>query len=164
MKNINYIVGDATQPVRSGTKFIIHVCNDMGVWGAGFVMALSKRWKQPEKEYRLWYEKKFMSNASGEFKLGAVQFVNVKDDRIVVCNMIGQHGVGVGNDGVPPIRYKAIEKALEIIATYALKVNATVHAPRFGAGLAMGSWSTIEQLIIKNLSAKDIDVTIYDLK
>jgi len=164
MKNINYTIGDATQPEGKGVKFIIHVCNDMGIWGAGFVMALSKKWKQPEKEYRLWVSEKFKKNATGMFKLGAVQFVNVKDDRIVVCNMIGQHGVGIGSDGIPPIRYKAIDSALETIATYALKVNATVHCPRFGAGLAGGDWKEIEQLIIKNLCSRDIDVTVYDLK
>jgi hypothetical protein len=37
------------------------------------VLALSKRWKQPEQAYRDWH-------ASGEgFHLGAVQFVREKD-------------------------------------------------------------------------------------
>jgi len=45
----------------------------------------------------------------------------------------------------------------------ALKYKASVHGPRFGAGLAKGDWNTIEQLIIENLCKKDIDVYIYDL-
>lgn len=164
MKNINYIIGDATRPIGNGTKFIIHCCNDIGVWGAGFVIALSNHWKQPEKEYRKWYEEKFSKNATGMFRLGEVQFVNVKDNNIVVCNMIGQHGVGRGGDGVPPIRYKAIDKALEVVATYALKARASVHSCRFGAGLAGGNWDEIEKLIIKHLCSNDVDVTIYDLR
>ena len=164
MKNINYTIGDATQPVGKGTKFIIHVCNDVGAWGAGFVMAISNRWKQPEKEYRHWFKEKFSKSATGVFKLGEVQFVNVKDNGIVVCNMIGQHGIGKTNDGLPPIRYKAIDKALEIVAKYALKANASVHGPRFGAGLSGGDWFEIEKLINKNLCARGIDVTVYDLK
>ena len=51
---IKYITGDATQPVGEGNKIIVHVCNDVGGWGRGFVMALSKRWKEPEMKYREW--------------------------------------------------------------------------------------------------------------
>ena len=51
-KKINYLVGDATRPVGEGVKLIIHCCNDIGAWGAGFVVALSKRWEGPEKCYR----------------------------------------------------------------------------------------------------------------
>jgi O-acetyl-ADP-ribose deacetylase (regulator of RNase III) len=42
---IFYMTGDATAPVGEGQKLIVHVCNDIGAWGAGFVLALSKRWK-----------------------------------------------------------------------------------------------------------------------
>src|SRR5947207_11902994 len=53
--NINYIVGDATQPVGERPKIIVHVCNDIGGWGRGFVTAISKRWPEPEKRYRAWH-------------------------------------------------------------------------------------------------------------
>lgn len=46
---IKYLKGDATQPLVSGNKIIVHVCNDIGAWGKGFVLAISKRWAQPEK-------------------------------------------------------------------------------------------------------------------
>ena len=68
MNNIQYIKGDATQPTGNGNKIIVHVCNDIGGWGKGFVMALSKRWKAPEQEYRNWYV------SQDGFELGAVQF------------------------------------------------------------------------------------------
>jgi len=42
---INYVKGDATNPASIGNKIIAHVCNDIGGWGKGFVMAISKRWK-----------------------------------------------------------------------------------------------------------------------
>lgn len=42
---INYLKGDATNPASAGNKIIVHVCNDIGGWGKGFVMAISKRWK-----------------------------------------------------------------------------------------------------------------------
>jgi hypothetical protein len=40
---IQYIAGDATAPIGDGNKIIAHVCNDIGAWGAGFVLAISKR-------------------------------------------------------------------------------------------------------------------------
>ena len=47
--NIVYVTGDATRPVGTGNKVLVHVCNDVGGWGRGFVMALSARWSAPEE-------------------------------------------------------------------------------------------------------------------
>ena len=58
MELINYIRGDATQPAGDGNKIIVHVCNDIGAWGKGFVVALSRQWPQPEKDYKQWYKSK----------------------------------------------------------------------------------------------------------
>jgi hypothetical protein len=48
---INYITGDATPPQGEGVKIIAHVCNDVEGWGRGFVLVVSKRWPQSEREY-----------------------------------------------------------------------------------------------------------------
>ncbi len=76
MKDINYVIGDATAPGIEGQKIIVHVCNDIGAWGKGFVMAISNRWPEPESQYRKWHKEKEKNN----FGLGAVQFVQVEDD------------------------------------------------------------------------------------
>jgi len=44
---IAYVMGDATAPKADGPKIIVHVCNDVGAWGRGFVVALSRRWPEP---------------------------------------------------------------------------------------------------------------------
>lgn len=49
---INYIVGDATNPIGSGLKYLIHIVNNRKKWGKGFVLAVSRKWKQPEEEFR----------------------------------------------------------------------------------------------------------------
>jgi len=49
MGEINYVRGDATVPSVKGVKVIAHVCNDSGGWGKGFVLALSRRWPEPEE-------------------------------------------------------------------------------------------------------------------
>ena len=48
MGEITYIRGDATAPSAKGIKLIAHVCNDIGGWGKGFVVAVSRRWPEPE--------------------------------------------------------------------------------------------------------------------
>jgi hypothetical protein len=40
---ITYIVGDATDPQGQGKKMIVHVCNDIGAWGLGFVVPLGTK-------------------------------------------------------------------------------------------------------------------------
>lgn len=160
---ITYVKGDATLPLGSGSRIIVHCCNDKGGWGSGFVLAVSKRWKEPEEAYRKWYR-------DGEnFKLGEVQFVTVEkynNGEIVVANMIGQHGYKgfkgkMGSSG-PPIRYEAIKDCLHQVYKEAKEINATVHGPRFGAGLAGGDWNKIEAII--NEIFTNIPVTIYDFE
>ncbi len=152
---LEYVKGDATAPKGSGNKIIVHICNDLGKWGKGFVIAISKRWKSPERIYKEAF-------AAGEVppSLGDVQFVEVGQG-ITVANLIGQHGIRRKNSsGQPPIRYPAVEKGLKSIAVYAGEHTASIHMPRIGCGLAGGSWDRIEPLIRAVLS--DFDVTVYD--
>jgi O-acetyl-ADP-ribose deacetylase (regulator of RNase III) len=156
MTEITYLRGDATCPQAKGPKIICHICHDIGGWGKGFVLALSKRWKQPEAEYRAWYAKR----RDRELALGAVQFVPV-ESTIWVANMIGQHGIKTGSSG-PPIRYDAVSQCLMKVAENALELGASVHMPRIGCGLAGGQWAKIEPLITENLLLSNIAVTVYD--
>jgi O-acetyl-ADP-ribose deacetylase (regulator of RNase III) len=155
MKSITYIKGDATNPQGVGNKIIVHICNDIGGWGKGFVLAISKKWKEPEEQYREWY------NSQIEFELGKVQFVQVQSD-IWVANLIGQHKINNDKSGNPPIRYDAIFEGLKEIATFASINNLSVHMPRIGCGLAGGKWENIEPIILNTLSNNDINVTVYD--
>lgn len=158
MTPITYIIGDATRPAGIGNKVIVHCCNDVGGWGAGFVLALSRRWPEPEASYRAWAEGEIVSP---EFKLGAVQFVPVSES-ITVANLIGQSGCGFFN-GKPPVRYEAICTGLRSVAAYAGETKASVHMPKMGAGLAGGDWGRIESLIRQQLSDQDIPVIVYTL-
>ncbi|MFF3985785.1 macro domain-containing protein [Streptomyces sp. NPDC001797] len=156
MGEITYIRGDATTPSGKGVKIIAHVCNDLGGWGKGFVLALSRRWPEPEKAYRAWHR----DRANNDFGLGSVQLVQV-ERYIWVANMIGQRGTRTGSKGVP-VRYEAIDAALAKLADEALERGASVHMPRIGCGLAGGKWSRIEPLIAERLVGRGIAVTVYD--
>lgn len=154
-KDILYIKGDATKPEVAGNKILVHVCNDIGGWGKGFVTALSRRWKAPEKAYRQWYTVK------EGFRLGAIQLVQVEPD-IWVANLLGQRKIIKDENGNPPVRYDAIAEGLHKLAILAEEIQASVHMPRIGCGLAGGTWDKIEPLIDAALCVKGIQVTVYD--
>ncbi|EGA6437468.1 macro domain-containing protein [Listeria monocytogenes] len=154
MTQITYLKGDATNPMAKGNTIIAHICNDVGGWGKGFVLAISRKWKEPEKAYRKWYKDK------NDFKLGEVQLIPV-NDYISICNMIGQKGIKTGSKGAP-IRYEAVESCLEKLSEISKEQQASIHMPRIGCGLAGGKWEIIEPIIRKTLIANDIEVYIYD--
>jgi O-acetyl-ADP-ribose deacetylase (regulator of RNase III) len=153
---IEYKKGDATSPLGEGNKIIVHVCNNIGGWGRGFVTAISSKWKEPEENYRQWYSSKI------NFALGEVQYVSVEGN-IWIANLIGQRDIRSSKDGIPPIRYEAISMGLNSVANKAKEITGTVHMPRIGCGLAGGSWDKMEKIILEELVNKGIAVTVYDL-
>jgi O-acetyl-ADP-ribose deacetylase (regulator of RNase III) len=181
---IQYVVGDATRPELtpyrgfSRAHLIVHIVNDVGAWGKGFVLALAREYPLAKTSYRYWYEHRsdgqrprlVDTRASDartetydpEFKLGSVKFVRVSSDveadGIEVAHMIAQHGIGTIS---PPIRYDALEKCLSAAAEYARDHEMLVHMPRIGCGLAGGSWDRVEQIVEKTMG--DLSVTVYDL-
>ncbi|WP_304455092.1 hypothetical protein [Nocardiopsis sp. YSL2] len=73
---LRFVRGDATSPQAAGPKVIAHVCNNRGGWGKGFVLAPSRRWPEPERDYRAWHRRR----AANDFGLGAVRLVQVGPD------------------------------------------------------------------------------------
>ena len=148
---INYVIGDATNPQGEGKKIICHICNDIGAWGAGFVLALSNKWTYPEDFYR----------SRQHYPLGHVDILTLPTEKdMYVANMIAQHGTGYSSDGVSPIRYKALIQALVRVNEVATELGAGLHMPRIGSGLAGGDWKIIAKII--EIIVK-VDVTVYDL-
>ncbi|MFB7939511.1 macro domain-containing protein [Streptomyces sp. NPDC056049] len=158
MTEIEYVCGDATAPRGSGVRIVAHVCNDLGGWGRGFVLAVSRRWPEPEAAYRRWYRER----ATSGFGLGAAQFVQVAPD-LWVANLVGQRGIRTGRSGAVPVRYEAIDAALGLLADKAAELGASVHMPRIGCGLAGGTWDRVEPLVRERLSARGTAVTVYDV-
>lgn len=155
---ITYTNGDATVPqVNDGIRLIIHICNDIGAWGRGFVLAISKKWSAPEMEYKNWAKE---NNEESPFKLGQTQFVQV-EPTIIIANMIAQKGLRKFA-GERVVQYDALESCLNIVATKCLDLTSpiSIHAPRIGTGLGGGNWNDIELILTRTL--KDIPVFIYD--
>lgn len=154
---IHYVRGDATAP-RGGRGIIAHVCNDAGGWGAGFVLAVSRRWPEPERRYRQWFRDGYEVD-SGPFCLGQTQFVNCDGFSVWVANMVAQSGFR--EDGRIPLRYDALESCLKKVAIEAEKARMPVHMPRIGCGLAGGTWDKVGPIVESAL--KRVDTFVYDL-
>jgi O-acetyl-ADP-ribose deacetylase (regulator of RNase III) len=117
----------------------------------GFVLAISRRWPQPEAAYRRW------ARSGQQFGLGMVQLVQV-EDHLAVANMVAQHGY-VSQANPVAIRH-ALAQCLSKLASRT-EPGIIIHVPRIGCGLAGGTWDQIEPLLDKHLAG--LDVRVYDL-
>lgn len=156
---LHHVTGDATLAnYGKGRKLIAHVCNDKGLWGKGFVMAVSARWPHVAREYRDWHR----AGAGVGFHLGAVQFCSTNNTLLTVANMVGEQGVKTGSKG-PPVRYAAIEQALMKVGDRAASDGASVHMPRIATGLAGGERSQVEPMLVAMLAAHPtVECYVYD--
>lgn len=152
---IKYIKGDATEIITpiNETVYIPHICNNVGLWGKGFVVSVSKRWKAPERLYRNDINN---MTKNKESKLGEIQTINVQDN-IYVINMIAQR---IG--GKHPLVNSALEKCMAQIAENFKQIEEPkrIQCPKFGAGLAGGNWET-EIVPLINKYWNDFDVYVY---
>lgn len=155
---LTYAVGDATNP-EARPVIIAHICNDVGAWGAGFVVPLGIRYPKARNAYRAWFRGGLKHTPT--FRLSNVQIVEVAEG-VHVANMIAQHGLRTHHD-CPPIRYDALELALEKVADVAKTLGATIAMPRIGTGLAGGRWSRIEAIIKRTCVHAGVNVVVYTL-
>ena len=162
MGKIHYIIGDATLPIETEAenKLIVHCCNSLGAWGAGFVVPLGKRYPQAKESYKTYI------NKNGRGYLGEVDEVKVADN-IYVENLIGQSFLYKKSNGEIPCNYLAIKVGFQnIIEKWLTRAeNYSIHMPRIGCGLAGGDWNTIENIIKETfIDIANVDVFVYDLK
>jgi len=156
---ITYLKGDATKPQGDGRKIIAHICNDAGGWGAGFVLALSRRWRIPEAAYRNWAK---YNQSQSVFSLGNIQIVDVNAD-LKVANMIAQKGYCSPSNPIP-LQYDHLKTCLTTLFKWASEDGSSIHMPRIGCGLAGGTWQKVEAVIATVLLDFEVPVFVYDLK
>lgn len=145
---IHTVRGDATlAPERPA--ILVHVINNVGAWGAGFVMAVSRRWPHVKTAYRRGWRGK---------KLGHVQFVDAEEG-LVVANLFGQRGIR-GRRSEKPVRYGAIRKGLRNVAARARENGACVHMPKIGCGLACGDWGVVLRIVEEEMEG--LEVFVYE--
>ncbi len=165
---IKYVRGDVTYPHVTGQGALLgHIVNNEGGWGKGVVKAISKRWPEPENEYRRWAA--LRKDGANPFALGRNQYVLVptaSERPLHVVNMLAQDGYQAWNRP-RPLSYEALKECLDHLALTAQVDGASVHLPRIGCNLGGGSWAIVEKMIIeafeKYPSSVDlIPVSVYD--
>lgn len=158
---IHYIKGDATNPLINKGEYsvICHCCNTLGAWGAGFVLALSKRFPKVKEHYLSLIK----SINSGE-RLGKVGFVKTNKN-IVVANILAQDRIYRSVDGKIPLNYDALREGFRNVYNKFIgykDIPFTIHMPRIGCGLAGGDWNIVENIIKDEFIKNGIDVYVYD--
>ncbi len=168
---IHAITGDATDPVGGGIKFIAHCCNDIGAWGAGFVLALNQNLgPKPALYYKQWRALGDMARGTAKpFALGHVQYVAV-DQTLIMCNIIAQHDIHRSRYlRRPPIRYSALRQGLEEVCDKMQVVSevmnqpVSLHCPRLGCGLAGGDWPRVYEILDEVFEPTRTPVYVYQL-
>jgi O-acetyl-ADP-ribose deacetylase (regulator of RNase III) len=143
---LKYRKGDLLDNIKPN-DVIVHCCNDVGGFGAGFAKALSDKYPKVQKKFFEWARTK--DDEDTDYVLGNIQSVALKtadNHTFYVVNMIGQHGV-ISRDNPHPIRYYALGRAMENVSDVFDDLQFRYIAPKFGAGLAGGNWECIESLI-----------------
>lgn len=145
---IDYLVGDATLPVER-PACIVHVTNDVGAWGRGFVLALERRWPGMGARWRL----------RGQ-RLGDMA-IEEAESQLFVAHCCAQRGLRSALNPVP-LDYTALRRCLRGVANIAHVEGWTLAMPRIGCGLAGGAWSRVEAIIQEEL--RNVRVHVFDLE
>lgn len=155
---IQYITGDLIVAAKSAKDIVIlvHCANNINVAGAGVIVPIFKEWPTAAQEY---------FNTSPQ-KLGDVSLS--KTNNVIVCNLVGQDGVGLDKRRESPIRYWAIEKGFRkirnIYDTYRTKGHKVkVIIPRMGVGLAGGKWPKVLTAINNGMPLSKYNLDVYTL-
>ena len=151
---INFVIGDATKPVSTAGSpvALAHVCNNLGGWGKGFVLALSAMDRTPEKLYRASFTKGHPRPV-----LGDIQLITLRP-QLVVANLIAQDGYAT-SARPQALSYDALAVCLTALSNR-LDEDFEVHMPRIGAGYGGGNWARIEEIINTALDSRV--VVVYD--
>lgn len=149
---IHHIIGDASKPVGDGDKYVVHVTNDLGGWGAGFTTSIDENLgSTPREEYR-----------ASQHVFGEVLFSPTSRKYVQVVSMCCQHGYKSIANPVP-LDYLKLGIALGYVYGLASAQSIQIHMPRIGSGLAGGDWNTIYDRIEKFSIGYDVDTYIYTL-
>lgn len=157
-KGLRFVNGDAAKVGSGrGQKILAHICNDQGNGGRGFFQAIKREWgPEPSRAYFEWHR----DRAAGghiAFRLGAVQFTRVSP-LVEVASIIGLQGHKSGSKG-PPVRYSAIEEALQSLGQRASERNASIHIPFSGGGGVQ--WDQMTPMMRKLSKSFNIDIYVY---
>ena len=147
---VQYKVGDLIEAAVKGQLprpcVIPHVCNNQGIWGAGFVVPLKNAFPRAFESYKKSIR-----------QLGSTSWCEVKPG-LWIANMVAQT---LAQER--PLWYEALVECMKEVGLTALEYGYSICCPRFGAGLAGGKWEVIEELILDIWIRRGIPVQVWSL-
>lgn len=162
---IEYRVGDVLDHVSAESRPVViaHVVNNKGVAGAGFALALKKRYPMAIQCYHNWHNYDNPA-ATIRFTMGNIQVVSqCVNPPIWVCNMLCQDGYG-REAGHCYLDYVALDECLRKLATWCIEHGAEIACPRIGCGLAGAKWENVAPLVWNALCKAGVLVFVYTLE
>lgn len=134
-------------PLPPSPWCLLHVVNDIGGWGRGFVCSLTANLPSVEYDYRRWVQR----------KLGLILISRIGVNAVV--HLCAQRGIRSASNPTP-IRYQSLTECLEKFNTWYGEEcsNASIIMPRIGCGLAGGKWNEVEGIITTTLPERDVFV------
>lgn len=160
MPKIETKTGSATDPRPEKGKGVIiaHLCNNLGGWGKGFVLAVDQLSAAPRAAYQgLAKDHGKVKDGPANIPLGTVQFVEPMTG-LFVSNMIAQDRYASDHADGCAVNMKALRRCLLVTFHRAIRLGYTVHIPEgMGSGLAGGNQAEIHKLIAE--CAAEVETT-----
>ncbi len=162
---LKYQKGDLFKdlPINGENEYTLinHIVNNCGSWGAGFVLPLEASLPGSKLSYQ-----KHLKDMRRQKKepLGTVDYVEFLDNNIV-CNLVAQNNKDMTRPRL--VDYGALAQCMARVRdfieldTFWTNAKCKIVCPMMGAGIGMGDFSVVEDLI--NWFWKDFDVTVYKL-
>ena len=153
------IKGNVFEDKCEEPKILAHVCNNIGAWGAGFTKALDMMDPRIGSTYKSHIQKHY-----GNKLMGTNMLFELSDEKIWIACMIAQEGLPSSTNS-KPIKYVSLTECMVGVRKSAhIDYNVkNIICPRFGSGLARGTWAFIEELIHEIWVDRGLNVRVYDL-
>lgn len=150
---ITYHKGNAAvKHEKDKPTYIVHVVNNIGVWGAGFTASLDALYPEVGKEYR---------SRISKWQLGNTIWIDPDSNQdLWIINLVAQNGVGTDSR---KLNYAALGSCLWRLAVSLSHNELTpiLQMPKIGTGLAGGKWEIIEPIIQDAIG--HLDARVYSL-
>jgi O-acetyl-ADP-ribose deacetylase (regulator of RNase III) len=135
--------------------YIMHVVNNLGYWGSGFVLQINKYLgNKAEIEY-----KNTVNTYNKQDLLGGF-IITEYSDKLFVVGLFAMNGIYDKYNNPNPLIYAYLSDALMDSYDCVDGYDCEVLMPKIGVGLANGDWAIIEPMIQRHAT---VETKIYTL-
>jgi len=155
---------------------LVHGCNCLGVMGAGFALALARKYPSVKAAYVRYHRQVglklgdvlFVRPAGGKMDIAGglplpgQEFAVAQElpPELVIANAMTQQEVGGYKVGRVDLDYEALSQCFETVRRVAHVYSLPVIFPMIGCGLAGGSWEKVAPRIEKALGP-DVEKVLW---